>query len=243
MALARVAPPELLTDRVFDTIHAAIMSGELPAGTQLKIRNLAEQVGTSVMPVREAIRRLEESGLAVREPHKGAVVKNLTMTELLHTYQVRTLLEVEAARLGGTAVSDDDCASMRQLCDQLERAVDDGNIVAALNHDEALLTVLYAASGNPVLLESIRSLWQRCRAYKIRGAQRASDLSDRSLWTFQARIVRAAQTRDGDSAADITRESMLSALDRIGATLAAEASSSRPPALGSGASAGGPADL
>ena len=223
MVLARVAPPGLLTDRVFDTIHAAIMSGDLPAGTQLKVRDLAEQVGTSVMPVREAIRRLEESGLAVREPHKGAVVKNLTMTELLHTYQVRTLLEVEAARLGGSAVTDDDCAGMRQLCEQLERAVDDGNIVAALNFDEALLTVLYAAGGNPVLLESIRVLWQRCRAYKIRGAQRAADLSDRSLWSFQARIVRAAEERDGECAADITRESMLSALDRIGATFAAAA--------------------
>lgn len=221
MVLARVVQPGLLTDRVFDTIHAAIMSGDLPAGTQLKVRDLAEQVGTSVMPVREAIRRLEESGLAVREPHKGAVVKNLTMTELMQTYQVRTLLEVEAARLGGFAVSEDDCTDLLRLCDQLERAVDESNIVAALNYDEALLTVLYAAGGNPVLLDSIKGLWQRCRAYKIRGAQRASDLSDRSLWSFQARIVAAARQRDGESAADITRESMLSALDRIGATFAA----------------------
>src|SRR3954451_10653971 len=223
MALMPVAQPGLLTDRVFDTIHAAIMSGDLPAGTQLKVRDLADQVGTSVMPVREAIRRLEESGLAVREPHKGAVVKELTMTELVHTYQVRTLLEVEAARLGGAAVTNADCSSMLQLCDQLQQAVEQGDIVRSLNLDEALLTVLYTASGNPVLLESIRGLWQRCRAYKIRGAQRASDLSEDSLWTFQPRIVTAAQDRDGDSAAKITRESMVSAMDRIGATFAAAA--------------------
>jgi DNA-binding GntR family transcriptional regulator len=102
MALTPVAQPSLLTDRVFDTIHAAIMSGELPAGMQLKVRDLAQQVGTSVMPVREAIRRLEESGLAVREPHKGAVVKTLTMDELVQTYEVRILLEVEAARRPGS---------------------------------------------------------------------------------------------------------------------------------------------
>ncbi|HEY5848133.1 MAG TPA: GntR family transcriptional regulator [Microlunatus sp.] len=220
MVLDRVAPPSLLTDRVFATIHAAIMSGDLPAGTQLKVRDLAEQVGTSVMPVREAIRRLEESGLASREPHKGAVVRNLTMTELVHTYQVRTLLEVEAARLGGPNVTDDDCARMLQLCDQMTSAVDEGNIIAALDYDEALLTVLYTAAGNPVLLESIRGLWQRCRAYKIRGAQWASDLSDQSLWTYQPRIVRAAQDRDAKAAAKINRESMLSAMDRIGKTFA-----------------------
>jgi len=220
MALTRVAQPGLLTDRVFDTIHAAIMSGELPAGTQLKVRDLADQVGTSVMPVREAIRRLEESGLAVREPHKGAVVKILSMTELVHTYQVRTLLEVEAARLGGALVTDDDCARMLQLCDQLDRAVEDNDIVAALDYDEALLAVLYTAAGNPVLLESIRGLWQRCRAYKIRGAQRASDMSDRSLWGYQSRIVAAAQGRDAKAAAKINRESMLSAMDRIRETFA-----------------------
>src|SRR5689334_12588269 len=90
------------------------MSGELPAGTQLKVRDLATQVGTSVMPVREAIRRLEESGLAVREAHKGAVVKNLTMAELVQTYEVRSLLEVEAARRGGSAVTDDDCRAMAE---------------------------------------------------------------------------------------------------------------------------------
>jgi DNA-binding GntR family transcriptional regulator len=220
VVLARVSQPTLLADRVFDTIHAAIMSGDLPEGTQLKVRDIAEQVGTSVMPVREAIRRLEESGLAVREPHKGAVVKVLTMTELVQTYQVRTLLEVEAARLGGAAVTEDDCRAMDRLCDQLGEAVDNGDIVESLDLDEQLLTVLYSASGNPVLLESIRGLWQRCRAYKIRGAQRAREMSDRSLWTFQPRIVAAAQERDGEAAAKITRESMLSAMDRIGATFA-----------------------
>jgi DNA-binding GntR family transcriptional regulator len=223
MPLARLTPPALLTDRVFDTIHAAIMSGELPSGTQLKVRDLADQVGTSVMPVREAIRRLEESGLAVREPHRGAVVKTLTMTELVHTYRVRTLLEVEAARLGGQAVSEVDCATMLQLCDQLQRAVDDGNIVKSLDLDEALLTALYTAADNPVLLETIRGLWQRCRAYKIRGAQRAREMSDGTLWTFQPRIVSAACDHDGDAAAAINHESLVSAMERIGTTFAAEA--------------------
>lgn len=227
MPLARVAQPGLLTDRVFDTIHAAIMDGDLPAGTQLKVRDLADQVGTSVMPVREAIRRLEESGLAIREPHKGAVVKSVTMAELVQTYEVRTLLEVEAARLGAAAVSEQDCTAMLGLLDQLERAVGAGDTVECLNLDEALLTLLYGAGGNAVLLESIRGLWQRCRAYKIRGAQRARDLSDTSLWSFQPPLVAAAQQRDGDAAAEITRESMLSAMDRISATFAHSTSEAR----------------
>ena len=223
MALTPVAQPGLLTDRVFDTIHTAIMSGELPAGTQLKVRDLAEQVGTSVMPVREAIRRLEESGLAAREPHKGAVVKSLTMDELVQTYEVRILLEVDAARRGGSAVTDDDCRAMSALCDQLVQAFDEGRIVEALNLDEEMLGTLYAASGNQVLVESIRGLWQRCRAYKIRGAQRASALSERRLWSFQPRIVAAARARDGALVAKVTRESLRHAMNTIGTTFSTEA--------------------
>jgi DNA-binding GntR family transcriptional regulator len=222
MALTPVAPAGLLTDRVFEIIHAAIMNGDLAAGTQLKVRDLAAQVGTSVMPVREAIRRLEESGLAAREPHKGAVVKSLTVTELVQTYQVRTLLEVEAARLGGAAVTDDDARSMLELLAELQRAVEDGRMVDALNLDERILGILYSASGNQVLVDSIRGLWQRCRAYKIRGARRAREMADPSLWSFQPRIIAAARERDGDGAAAITRDSMLSALERIGETFGVE---------------------
>ncbi len=218
MALTR-AEPSLLTDRVYDAIHEAIMSGDLPVGTQLKVRDLAAQVGTSVMPVREAIRRLEESGLAERSPHRGAIVKGLTVAELEHVYDVRILLETEAARLGGARVTPKDKAAMRRENTKLARAVVDGRLVDALNRDEALLTILYAAAGNPVLVDTIRGLWQRCRVYKIRGAQRAQDDPNADLWTFQPQILAAAEEQNGRSAAAITRQSLRSAKNRIRHTL------------------------
>jgi DNA-binding GntR family transcriptional regulator len=59
VTLPKRVTPTLLTDQVYAVLHEAIISGELPAGSRLRIRDLAAQVGTSVMPVREAIRRLE----------------------------------------------------------------------------------------------------------------------------------------------------------------------------------------
>jgi DNA-binding GntR family transcriptional regulator len=219
MTMARLEEPSLLADRVFTAIHQAIMTGELPAGARLRVRDLALQVGTSVMPVREAIRRLEEAGLAERVPHKGAVVKGLTLTELEQTYDVRILLESAAADLGGAAVAPEGCARMEQLCDEMAQAVADGRIADALNHDEALLTVLYSAGENAVLLDMIRGLWHRCRPYKILGARRALESSDGTLWSFQPRIVEAARNHDGNAAAAITRDSLLSAKARIEETL------------------------
>ena len=123
------------------------------------------------MPVREAIRRLEEAGLAEREPHKGAVVKGLTLEELVHVYDVRRLLEGEAARLGTERITADDCERMQAEYDLMVAAINERRVVDLLDHDEALLTILYTASGNPVLVNMIRTLWQHCRAYKIVGAQ------------------------------------------------------------------------
>jgi DNA-binding GntR family transcriptional regulator len=104
----------------------------------------------------------------------------------------------------------------------LVQAFDEGRIVEALDHDEDMLAILYTASGNQVLLQSIRGLWQQCRAYKIRGAQRARALSERRLWSFQPRIVAAARNGDGALAAKMTRESLRHSTNTIGTTFATE---------------------
>ncbi|GCE41267.1 transcriptional regulator, GntR family [Rhodococcus wratislaviensis] len=227
MVMSKRAEPTLLTDQVYSMIHESIMNGDLPAGARLRVRDLAEQVGTSVMPVREAIRRLEEAGLAERVPHRGAVVKGLTLAELVHVYDVRRLLEVEAARLGAQRISAEDCDRMQAEFTLMRAAVDEGRVVALLDHDEALLSILYEAAANPVLLQTIRNLWNHCRAYKIVGAQGSLDSGgDDPLWRFQERLVAAARDRSGDSAAAVNEESLLDATDRIKALLATEQAAS-----------------
>ena len=74
-------------------------------------------------------------------------------------------------------------------------------MVDLLDHDEALLTILYTASGNPVLVDMIRTLWQHCRAYKIVGAQGTLDADGAdSLWRYQKDLVAAARKQDGAAA-------------------------------------------
>jgi DNA-binding GntR family transcriptional regulator len=224
VVISRRAEPTLLTDEVYALIHEAIMSGDLPAGSRLKVRDLAAQVGTSVLPVREAIRRLEEAGLAERSPHKGAVVKGLTLEELVHVYDVRRLLEVEAARSGAEHISGQDCDEMRAEYDAMLVAIREGRVVACLDHDEALLTILYKASGNPILMELIRTLWNRCRAYKIVGAQGSIEAGeDEPLWRYQLDLVAAARKNDSAAAAAVNDASLVDATDRIRERLAAQA--------------------
>lgn len=217
MTMARVSPPSLITDQVFTAIHEAIMSGEMPAGHRLRIRDIAARVGTSAMPVREAIRRLEEAGLAERLPNnKGTVVRGLTLEELIHVYDARRLLEAEAARQGARAISAADTEVMQRHYEQILTAVSDGDLVGAVVADEAMLETLYRAGGNPVLTDLIRGLWQRCRAYKITAVRPAGEESDEPQWLlYPPQIVEAARQNDQRAAAAATEESLLSASRRI----------------------------
>ena len=224
MNLPAPLQPTLLADQVYDVLREAIINGDMPAGSRLRIRDVAAQVGTSVMPVREAIRRLEEGGFAHREPHKGAVVKGLTLEELVHVYAVRKILEGEAARLGSERITPQDVARMEAEYDLMRAAIAAERVEEHLRHDEGLLAILYEASGNPVLVSSIRNLWLQCRAYKTVGIKATfeSAKSNEWLWRYQWDLVEAARRHDPEAAATASNASLDVAAEDIRRRLAAK---------------------
>lgn len=216
MTLKKLEPGALVGDQVFDAMHRAIINGELKAEQRLRIREVAAQLGTSVMPVREAIRRLEESGLVETIPYRGAVVRGFTAQELLDVYAVRMLLETEAARQGTARLNEHDVQLLQKEFSALRTALNEGRIADCLDHDEKFLGLIYSASGNPVLLESIERLWTRCRAYKLFGARRAVEVGmDSMLWEFQDQMLVAIAARDQNSMVDLTEQSIQAAMERV----------------------------
>lgn len=216
MPLPKLEPQDRIADQVFKALHGAIMAGSYEAGHRLRIRDVAAELGTSVMPVREAIRRLEEAGLVETLPNRGARVRGFTPTELLHVYEVRRLLEPEASSRGVTVVTDRDTAQLRMAYTAMESHLAAGEIVPYLDADEHFLSILYEAAGNPVLVETIHTLWQRCRSYKIVGARRELDCGDpQILLDFQARLLHAVVERDATSARRLAAASIDAAMKRI----------------------------
>lgn len=205
----------LVADQVYEVIANRIFTGELPAGARLRVRDIADQVGTSVMPVREAVRLLVKNGLAVTRPHRGARVRQFTVRELIEIYDVRAILEIEATRLGASRVTDADLAIMRTACDRMFRAVVRDDVYDALEADETLLRQLYRAGANNVLVGTIDSLWVQCRPYKVIGARAALQARDASLWEPQPALIAALERGDLDAATTITRHSVASARHRL----------------------------
>jgi DNA-binding GntR family transcriptional regulator len=121
---------------------------------------------------------------------------------------------------------------MKRMYDQMMTAVQEGQAVTYLDSDEAFLATLYEASGNPVLVKSIQTLWERCRSYKLVGARAVLQAENRKpLWDFQARLLKAARAKDPDEAARLNDESLRTATARIHDELAAEIALSGQPAV------------
>ena len=220
MPLSKLPSTTRVGDRAYEALHTAIVTGEYEAGRRLQIRDLADDLGISMMPVREAIKRLEEAGLVETQPYRGAIVKELSRSELLQIYAVRGLLEIEAARLGAANVSVQGLAELQKLYARLQNAVERDDVIEYLDLDEKMLTIVYAASGNIVLMDHIRSLWDRCRAFKIMGAR--GDLSEdivAKLLQYQPALIEAVERGDGAAAAEITKASIESATHRISIAL------------------------
>jgi DNA-binding GntR family transcriptional regulator len=207
--------PTLVADQVYESLRSAILTGELTAGSPLRVRDIAAMVGTSVMPVREAIRRLEETGLATRIAHKGSLVREFTVAELIHIYEVRATLEIEAARKGTANISDTDLNHMEAACERMQRAVAEGRVSDALDDDEDVLRTLYSAGANPVLVNMIETLWLQCRPYKVIGATEAIAKNDSTLWSPQKALLEAAKAKDVAAATSITQQSLASARRRL----------------------------
>lgn len=207
--------PTLVADQVYESLRSAILTGELAAGSPLRVRDIAAMVGTSVMPVREAIRRLEETGLATRIAHRGSVVREFTVAELIHIYEVRATLEIEAARKGTVNISDAALNHMEAACERMQRAVAEGRVSDALDDDEDVLRTLYSAGANPVLVNVIETLWLQCRPYKVIGATEAIAKNDSTLWSPQPALLEAAKARDVAAATSITQQSLASARRRL----------------------------
>ncbi|WP_291279959.1 GntR family transcriptional regulator [Galactobacter sp.] len=229
MALTPLEPGPLAGERAFEALHHAIVTGELPVGYRLRIRDLARELDISTMPVRQAIRRLEEQGLATSEPYRGAVVRGFSDRELLDLYAVRTLLETDATVIGIASLTETDLEQLQRELEAMTTALDAADAADYMHHDEAFLGIVYQAAGNEVMMEMIHSLWHRCRPYKLLGVQHELEVQESlaaveipgipvgyvPLLEYQRQLLEAARRGDAAAARQATQDSLAAATRRV----------------------------
>lgn len=142
-------------DGVYRLLRAAILDGRVPAGGQLREAHIAADLGISRSPLREALSRLEEEGLIVKVPFRGAFVAEVTAEEVAEIASVRLLVEPYAGELAAEALRGAERHRLVKAIEELRRATDENDIPASIDAHLQFHRLFYDLSGHGVL----RGLW------------------------------------------------------------------------------------
>lgn len=156
-----------LRDVVVESIRQAIISGQFPPGMRLMELQLAEEMGVSRTPVREAIRKMELEGLVVMIPRRGAYVADISIKDINEVYEVRTALDVLSAGLAAERIDKSEIQEMRELLAEEAALVEARDYPKIIDNDTAFHDVIYRTSGNTRCMNIISNLREQITA--IRG--------------------------------------------------------------------------
>jgi GntR family transcriptional regulator, rspAB operon transcriptional repressor len=164
--LPSFARPGLIRDEVYDHLKLEILSGKLPSGSKLAEIALAERLGVSRTPIREAVQRLAQDGLVEVAPNRGAKVRGVSAQEVEDVYAVREVLDGLAARLAAEHRTKNDLRSIRTAQERLERIAAQ-DYAAQIAADLEFHNAVAVASRNASLETTLRSLSQGVARVKL----------------------------------------------------------------------------
>ncbi|WP_101773624.1 GntR family transcriptional regulator [Peptostreptococcus faecalis] len=156
-----------LRDVVFENIRTAIMEGTLKPGERLMEIHMAEQLGVSRTPVREAIRKLELEGLVIMLPRKGAYVANISKRDLIDILEVRIGLEGMAAYYSAERISPEKIKKLELISEELKEYVCKNDVDNMLKKDEEFHNCIFESTGNRRLMSMMNSLWETVYRFRL----------------------------------------------------------------------------
>ena len=191
-----------LREVVFNTLRDAILKGELDPGEHLMEVQLANRLGVSRTPIREAIRQLETEGLVVMTPRKGAVVAEITQKDLTDVLEVRKALEELAVELACSKITAEEVEKLKECDDRFCKALDKNELTVIADMDELFHDVIYEATGNKRLIQLLNNLRQQMYRYRL------EYIKDDKQWDVlreeHKRLVKAIEEKDIATAKAVT---------------------------------------
>ena len=156
-----------LRDVVFNTLRQAILKGELEPGERLMEIQLADRLGVSRTPIREAIRMLEQEGLAKTVPRKGAHVAKMTEKDMEDVLEIRLALEELAVSSACDKFTGEQLAELKTAMEDFEKKTEFDDIKAIAEADVAFHDVIYKAADNPKLISLLNNLREQIYRYRV----------------------------------------------------------------------------
>lgn len=200
--MSRLLPVKLdsykpLREVVYETLREAIRNGALAPGERLMEIQLAEELGVSRTPVREAIRKLELESFVVMLPRRGTYVANLSLKDINEVFEIRAALDGLAAGLAAERITEEELEQMERLMVEIADHIEQHNNQKIVEVDEAFHDILYRASRNERLvgiIYNLREQFTRFRSVSINYPGRLQNTLEEHRQLVEAIAQRNAET-------------------------------------------------
>lgn len=169
-----------LREIVFESIRGAILSGSLKPGERLMEVQVAEKLGVSRTPIREAIRKLELEGLVVMIPRKGAYVADLSIKDITDALEIRAALEGLAAGLASMRITEEEIEELELTAVEFHKAIEQEDYDLMIQRDIEFHAKIFAATRNEKLVQltnNLREQVQRFRDIYLRKSNKSKELA------------------------------------------------------------------
>ncbi|MEG9247125.1 GntR family transcriptional regulator [Arthrobacter sp. Soc17.1.1.1] len=203
-------------DSAYGQVRSMIASGELAAGSWLRETTLADRIGVSRTPIREALNRLAAEGLVELSRNKGAQVVSFSPDDVAGLYDVRAGFEPHAVLLSVPKLTDDDITELASLSERMEAVVAEGGDLAGLGAlNAAFHGIFIERCGNRHVATALQSVMRP--AVVAHTFRKYSAEALRRSMQHHAELVAAAAARDGEWAESVMRTHILAARNAAGA--------------------------
>ena len=201
-----------LREQIKDVILQRILDGDYEPGARLVETRIAQELGVSQAPVREALRDLEQLGCIVHEPFRGCSVRAFSAQELIEAFPVRAALEALAARLAAERITESELLQLAELLETMRAAAAHGDAHGQSQANAAFHATIVRAARNATLERQWSFLEPFSRTY-ISVSQPGLDL--RALSDRHIPILDALRARDGDGAAEAMHRHLMEAAELL----------------------------
>lgn len=202
-----------LRDVVFNTLREAILRGDLVPGERLMELQLAAKLGVSRTPIREAIRMLEQEGLAITIPRKGAIVAGMTEKDMQDVLEIREALEELSVQVACDKITDEEIAKLRESMEKFETSLKSGDIKRMAETDVEFHDVIYQATDNPKLINMLNNLREQMYRYRVEYLKNPSN-HEQLLQEHEA-IYRGIMEKDKDAVTEMIRRHISNQVDVV----------------------------
>lgn len=194
-------------EHVFEYLRQEIIKGTIPAGDRLVESRMAQTLGVSRTPVREAIHKLEREGFVSKQPKGGFVVLGLDREDIEETFGIRSVLEGYAARLATIKHKPIELDALEEKIDEYQRLLHQGDLEALPEVNTQFHDLLYALSRSPKLVKMINGL--RDQIFRFRQIILKQEEMARVSHEDHRRMLALIRKRDTDRVEQMVREHIL----------------------------------